>query len=326
VRYQQDLQVALRERLRRLYVADVSEVDHEVGLVVAWIERQPALRALLAEAERAEPDLDFDAWEKELQNLASMGVGWISSTEEGRASLAWRLMKLIAGEERTVQQYGFRLTRSAVYQERVEAVVKRLLSPLFDYLAERVGAESSVLYMLERYVRQLEWFDRDDLYTQYGQNTRKGEEVYDRHLRKFLFTEGINMPFSQAKSASGLSDVLTDLDSDDPLVCEVKIFDAGSHPKSNLAGGVNQAVHYAQDYSKNTAYLVIINLSGRALELPSDGTDGAWPPFVDLAGVRVHLVAARALPTASASKLGKADPVKVTRANLINPDVADDGA
>jgi hypothetical protein len=53
------------------------------------------------------------------------------------------------------------------------------------------------------------------------------------------------MPFSQARSASGLSDVLAELDSDDPLVCEVKVFDGAGRSKHHLATGVGQVLHYA---------------------------------------------------------------------------------
>jgi hypothetical protein len=42
-----------------------------------------------------------------------------------------------------------------------------------------------------------------------------------------------------------------------------------------------------------------------------------------MAGVRVHLIAVRALPTATASKQGRAAPVVVTRADLIDTDAAD---
>ena len=73
-------------------------------------------------------------------------------------------------------------------------------------------------------------------------------------------------------------------------------------------------------YGKTAAYLVIINLSGRALELPTDGEEKAWPRYVDLEGVRVHLVVVRAMPVESASKLGKAQPVTVTRRDLVDPD------
>ncbi len=63
---------------------------------------------------------------------------------------------------------------------------------------------------------------------------------------------------------------------------------------------------------------MIINLSGRALQLPSDGAAVAWPPQVEIAGVRVYLIAVRALPTATASKQGRVTPVIVTRADLID--------
>lgn len=171
---------------------------------------------------------------------------------------------------------------------------ERVPRPFFDYLGERVGAESSILYVLERYVRRVEWFDRDALYDRAMRETRKAEEVYDTDLRRFLFSEGINMPFSQAKSASGLSDVLADLDTDDPLVCEVKVFDADNRGKRHLAVGVNQAISYAGDYGKQVAYLVIVNLSGRPLSLPSEQDPKIWPPRITVAGTLVYLIAVRA--------------------------------
>jgi hypothetical protein len=132
------------------------------------------------------------------------------------------------------------------------------------------------------------------------------------------------MPFSQARSASGESDLLSDLDSDDPLVCESKVFDGANRDKRHLASGVHQAIQYANDYSKDVAYLVVVNISGRPLALPTDGDPKQPPPYLDVAGVRVHLIAVRAKPTASASKLGRPAPITVTRDNLVDPDADDD--
>jgi len=327
VRYQQDLQVALRDRYRRLMVASFEDISHEIRLVINWITTQPALRAILAEAERGEPELDFDAWEQSLMQYSGERL-WPTGTEAGRASLIWRLMRRVAdaeaaGERFPVQGYALALSEGGDLNDETRTFVQRVLQPLFDFLSEQVGAESNLLYVLERYIRRIEWFDRDELYAKYMEDTRTGEKVYDKDLRKFLFAEGINMPFSQAKSASGLSDVLSELDTDDPLVCEVKLVDGESRGKRHLASGVNQVVQYAQDYGKKTAYLVVINLSGRSLELPSDGPSDAWPPHLELAGVRVHLIVVRALPpTASASKQGRAAPITISRADLIDPDAA----
>ena len=45
MRYQQDRQVSLRDRLRRLMVASAEDESSEVRLVTGWISQQPALRA-----------------------------------------------------------------------------------------------------------------------------------------------------------------------------------------------------------------------------------------------------------------------------------------
>jgi hypothetical protein len=338
MRYQQDLQAALRTRHKRLKDANADQAYDEIRLTVGWISSQPPLRAILAEAEQAEPGLDFARWADQLRtSRISQGPAWPCHTESGRASLAWRLLEHIArmprssprsdrlGQQRPVLDYAQALSFGG---SNVHVLTKRfveyIVSPLFDFLRERVAAEGSVLYIMERYIRRVEWFDRDALYARAMEDTRKTEDVYDSDLRRFLFSEGINMPFSQPRSASGLSDVLADLDTEDPLVCEVKIFDAASRGKRHLASGVSQATAYASDYGKQAAYLLIINLSGRPLTLPREDSPKVWPPRITIAGVRVYLLAVRALPAPSASKQGKPAPVTVTYDDLIDPEAPAD--
>lgn len=319
MRYQQDLQVALRERLRRVLSAHWEDFDHELDLTTAWLNKQPALMAILTAAEGVEPDLDYDAWTKTFEERE---LTWPVRTESGKTTLVWTLMQRLANGEVTGREWrNLMVVFDTNLQEATRGMGERLFAPLFDFLTERIGEDSNILYVLERYVRRVEWFERERLFAEYTTQRTRGEEVYDRDLRRFLFDEGINMPFSQAKSASGLSDVLTELDSDDPLVCEVKLFDADNHGKRVLGAGLNQVTQYAHDYGKTSAYLVIINLSGRALQLPTDGEPNAWPRHIDLAGVRTYLIPVRARPPeSSASKLGKASPVTVTREDLVNPD------
>lgn len=321
MRYQQDLQVGLRDRFRRLMTARHDTYSHETGLVISWISAQAPLRSVLTDIETAPAEGDFDAWMAQMGDHG--GMSWASRTEKGRAQHIWRLMQALAADENLPRQIAWRVSHEKNANDAVRSFTEIAIMPFFDYLGEHVGAESSVLYLMQRYAAKVEWFDRDDLHARYESDTRQGEKVYDDHLRRFLFDQGLDMPFSQAKSASGLSDVLADLDTDDPLVCEVKVFDAAGHDKRGIVSGVHQVVHYATDFGKATAYLVIINLSGRVLELPTDGPEKLTPPYVDVGGVRVHLIAVRALPTASASKLGKARPVTITRENLIDPDSID---
>jgi hypothetical protein len=194
-----------------------------------------------------------------------------------------------------------------------EAVVE----PFIEYLQERIGQASDVLYLLERYVRRVEWFEQERLWQAYQADTRHGEDVYDKDLRGFLFDQGIDFPFSQPKSASGLSDVVANVESDDPLVCEVKLYDGESYSKAYLAKGVQQVTNYARDYGKTMAYLTIINLTPKMLKLPTDGGPKEWPPRIDVAGVTVFLVHVRGLPQASASTRGAADVVTLSKDDLL---------
>src|SRR5712664_3942844 len=169
MRYQQDLQVSLHARLRRLMVAAAEDASHEVRLVAGWLDQQPAIRAILAEAELADPGLSPDALASALRNggrgLGRRGFGWPSQTEAGRAFLIWQLMRDIAASEddgtdstRVVINYAHSVSDQSNINEMWREFAERILRPLFDYLEERVGAESGVLYVLERYVRRVEWF------------------------------------------------------------------------------------------------------------------------------------------------------------------------
>src|SRR5262249_47550525 len=108
-----------------------------------------------------------------------------------------------------------------------------VVEPLIEWLQEEIGKSSDVLYLLERYVRRVEWFERARLWQTYEAATRR-EDVYDRDLRAFLFDQGIDYPFSQPRSASGEADVVAGTDSDDPLVCEVKLYDGESYNKAYI--------------------------------------------------------------------------------------------
>jgi hypothetical protein len=204
---------------------------------------------------------------------------------------------------------------------RWQAFAEQVIQPLIDFLDERVGDESSVLFVLERYVHMIEWFDRDARYAAFEADTANGEEVYNLNLQRFLFQEGGYITHAKARSASGEADLIGGLDTDDPLVCEGKLFD--SRGKSYLARGCHQVIKYAHDYNQSVAHLVVFNMTDRLLQFPTDGAAGAWPSYVEIAGVRVYFIGTRALPpAATASKAGKATTVALTRNDLSDPDAA----
>lgn len=322
MKYQQRLQVSVRERLRKLMTVPYSSAGHEVHLAVTWINSQPALTGLLEEASQAEPDLDSERFRA---GLTDGQLSWPSRTEEGQASLIWKLMQEIAKDEVDSPDIGWQIASSYSTHKNIQdnwrEFAEDILQPLFGYLSERVGAESSILHTLERYRTRIEWFDREELYARFDADRANGEEVYNLDLQRFLFLEGDHITHAKPRSASGEADLIGELDSRDPLVCDGKIFDGSGRGKGYLAKGLHQVVKYANDYAQHTAYLVIYNITDKLLELPTDGTPGAWPPYTELSGVRVYFIHIRVLPpTTTASKAGKATRVTLTHDDLTNPD------
>jgi hypothetical protein len=208
------------------------------------------------------------------------------------------------------------LSHESNLDDSTRSMVEAIIEPFVEYLEQNLATDSDVLYLLEKYKRRVEWFDREDLYAAYHADPARGEKVYDSDLRRFLLDQGVDFPFSQPRSASGEADSVAGIETDDPLVCEVKLFGTSSYGVPYLAKGLNQALQYAQDYSKSVAHLVIINLGEQPLELPSDAADTEWPPRIQVAGVTVYLVAIRALPMASASKAKRLKPTVVKREQL----------
>jgi hypothetical protein len=230
--------------------------------------------------------------------------------------VAWRIVVRLADGE---LDGGFarQFSHERNLNDCVRDVTGALVEPLIEYVQRLLARQSDVLYLLERYARRVAWFEQKRLYDAYQADTQRGESIYDADLRGFLFAQGVDYPYSQPAGPSGKADIVAGLEGDDPLACELKLFDGGSYGASYLAKGLGQAIRYAQDYGKTEAQLVIVNLTDQSIELPNDGAVTDWPPRLQLANVTVFLIVVQGKPRPAASAGGRPKPVRLTRDQLI---------
>lgn len=316
MKYEQNLQVKLRERYRRLYKTGQDAYVVECRYLRKFILKSPALSAIVESVERFAPEFDVAEWID--QNVNSDGYDW-PDFEEGRAKVVWQFLKDIADEN--VQPYQLAHSFSPVDERSIDAQLRYLteqaVEPFVEYLEERLGTASQTLYLLERLKRRIETFDIDELYGQYQENPSRGEEVYDRYIRKFLFDQGVDYIISQPRSASGEADNVAGLEGDDSLVEETKIFNGDSYGVPYIRKGFNQAVQYAHDYGKTVSHLIVLNLSEKNLQISSDEEATLWPPRMHASGVTVFVVVIRARPMPSASLRGSQKTVSVSRDDIV---------
>lgn len=315
MKYQKELDGYLQEWLARLANTGHEVYSQELGFALEWIEQQPALRAIVREA-LSRPEVEsVEAFTDRVRR--SQQLTWPSRISRmDRAALIWRVLVRWAEQADEPWQFGLLLTQETSADALVRFSTQRVVAPLFDYLSDRMGPYTNAIHVLGRCRSRIEWFDRVELYEQYSADTRRGEAVYDAYVRRFIFDQGMDMPWSQAKSASGLSDVVVEAQSGQLLVCEIKVFDGANRGVRGLANGLTQSVQYARDHGQVSAQLFIINLAGRPLQMPTDGPE-ELPPHLAVGNVVVHFFDVRAWPEDSASRQKKLMPIVVDRASLL---------
>lgn len=194
----------------------------------------------------------------------------------------------------------------------------RFIIPLIDYIHDQLDTVSQVLYILEKYKLRTEWFTRKALLAEYKSAEKNYEELLEEDLRLFLFDQGIDYPFSTPKSASGRADVVSLINTEDPLVLEIKIYDsAKGYRKDRVKSGFAQIVKYAQDYHKDTGYLVIFNMDNIEIEIEGKERDNKWPNRYLFNGKTYYIIFVNLNNDTSASKQGQLNKLTIEFEELI---------
>ena len=232
-----------------------------------------------------------------------------------KISLCNAIMKAFASGELHWATF-INISSSKNINDKCRAISDMYFKPLYEYFAENIVETNSILYLLNRYRHNVEWFRRSQLYTAYTGNTRVGEDTLTRDLQEYLHNQGIDYPFSQPVSPSGRADLVGQLESDDPLVLEVKLFNPDtSYDKGYIRKGLTQAYIYAHDYGKPIGYLVIFNVSTKDIEF--QGSQNGFIKQVSIGNKVILIICITIAPRPSASAQRKPFPYIIEDSYLI---------
>jgi hypothetical protein len=201
------------------------------------------------------------------------------------------------------------------YKSALRNFTERFVKPLHNYLVDQLESSSTMIYILLRYKRWAEWFEAKRLRDLYK---AEGETGLDRDLRRFLFESGIDYPFSQPESPGGRVDIAAGLETDDPLVLEVKIWDSDKNYKKNrCCDGLRQVMDYATKYGKDRGHVIVFNLDPEPLVFVSPISTDEWPPRIEYGNMTYYFIALDiAEQTKPVSQRAKGKPVKTHKVIL----------
>jgi len=168
----------------------------------------------------------------------------------------------------------------------------RMITPIVDYLHDCLDEVNTLLYLLEKYKLRTEWFLKDTLIEKYNNTSNtQYEQIFEDDIRLYLFNQGIDYPFSTPKSSSGRADIVSLINTEDPLVMEIKIFDTKKgYSKNRIISGFTQIVKYANDYHKNVGYLLVFNLDNVEIEIENKEPDTMFPNRVIFNGKTYYII------------------------------------
>ena len=204
------------------------------------------------------------------------------------------------------------------FEENLQAFLGRVITPIVNYLHESLDDVNTLLYLLEKYKLRVEWFIKDALKEKYRNAPNKQyEQVFEDDIRLYLFDQGIDFPFSTPKSASGRADVVSLVNTEDPLVMEIKVIDSDKkYGKERIQSGFTQIVKYANDYHKNVGYLVVFNLDNVEIEIENKESDSKFPNRVMFNGKAYYIIVINLNYDISASKQKDLKKITITLEDL----------
>lgn len=235
------------------------------------------------------------------------------SGDEGYGMRWNAILQIIVSGPRQIQAAWLQIASNE--NSGLERITNIFVVPMYHFFVDHIELSSDIMYVLLRYKRWAEWFKADYLRGIYTKE-HGGEAALDENLRQFLFESGIDYPFSQPASPRGQVDIVAGLETDDPLVLEIKIWDSTKrYREDRVRDGLRQAMDYATKYGKEVGYIVVFNLDQQPLSFDNQQNISEWPPKIELGGrtyyfIDIH-IAEKIKPISQQEKGKRVEVIKI---------------
>jgi len=313
--YNHLLRTNLQEWRNRLYKSDLLDFKDEFIFFFQTINQEPCLLSIIEDVVS-----EYPLTTEELEN-------WFRQYHYDRTIYQNKKHKL-SYFIHTCQYFyskrdvptNYNIFYGQKYSEINKSFLDRMITPIVEYLHDCLDEVNTLLYLIEKYKLRTEWFMKDILKEKYyNVSNKRYEQVFEDDIRLYLFDQGIDYPFSTPQSASGRADVVSLINTEDPLVMEIKVYDSErKYGKERIISGFTQIVKYANDYHKNVGYLVVFNLDNVEIEIENKEADNKFPNRIIYNGKTYYVIIINLNYDVSASKQKDLNKITVSLIDTAN--------
>jgi len=314
--YIQKLRYKLQKRVRRLNSVNFRMFPFSLKQFWGFIRNYPVFVGILDDLKHRYQSIESEA------ELIIEGQPRAFENEFENAAAAYYVLKRCSESEDHMLgvKVGRSYSREGEYENNIETFRFLFLEPLYEYLDEQLDDQKAILALLRRYKHKCEWFQRDQLFKLWEEDTQRGEKHLALDLYEYLHNQGLDFTI-EPWSISGKADLVSAQTGEEPLIADAKIF----HPerskgKDYIARGFNQIYQYTLDFNETFGYLIIFKTCETDLRFALSSHEQSTP-FVIHNNKTIFLITIDIFPYGeSASKRGGLKTIEITEDDLIKID------
>lgn len=304
------LRTNIQEWKNRLYRSTYKQFGHQLQFFFSSIEKSNHLSALISEAVSCYPQTEAQL--ETITDKIEKHSDFKFSSEIEQAAICFQLLKYFAKELGSFNVHESMIFGYNDFEATKSEIIDNYIAPITNYFHDKLDKSNSTIFLLEKYKKRTEWFTKKELTKLYSSASKSYEQIFEDDLRLFLFDQGIEYPFSTPQSVSGRADIIGEIETNDPLIIEIKIFDRErGYGKDRIKEGFAQIVKYAQDYNKDVGYLVIFNMDNVEINFTTGESDRTFPPSFMFNNKTFYFIVVNALVIESASKIGSLKAIDI---------------
>jgi hypothetical protein len=311
-----NLRSNLQEWKNRISRASHSQFGNQIKYFVKRVEQEKNLNGILKSV-CLTYHYDVEALQVAEQNMES-GEDLGFENDAQHAAFGYQFLKHLIQENGYDQLNYLIMFHGSGVHDMQNNLIDKLIDPFVYYLHDQLDLQNTTIYLLEKYKMRNEWFMKKRLSEAYQMAGANYEQIFEDDLRLYLFDQGIDYPFSTPKSTSGRADIVGEIDTENPIVIEIKIFDRDkSYHKNRIKEGFAQIVKYTGDFNKDFGYLVIFNMDKAELHFNFPESTNTFPPVLHFNNRHYFFIVINCLEQVSASKLGKIETITISENDLV---------
>lgn len=309
-----NLRTNLQEWKNRLYRSTYEQFGFQLKYFLNNLESNLQLQALINDAIQ-EYSFPLEEFNQRINAHRPPNISF--ENEVHQAAFCIQFIKHFIEKFGNYNLHNNMFFRGSDFDDTKTNIIEDYLSPVLYYLHDKLEKLNSTIYLLEKYKKRIEWFKRKEILDTYKRSEKNYEQLLEDDLRLFLFDQGIDYPFSTPSSASGRADIVGEIETDDPLIIEIKIFDREkNYGKDRIKDGFTQIIKYANDYNKNIGFLVIFNMDEAEINFKFSEQNKVFPPSFVFNNKTFYFVVVNCGFSNSASKTGTTKEIEITESEL----------